>query len=149
MTAGFDTAQARTLASEALVAAMRGDSTAVRAAVTAVNGLGGQAMEYAVRAWCDTLVSRYQRLTGTSSGDPIHLQFMNPDTGARTGNADDVPPEMAWAGRMILARQAQDIDQWMALISALPEDAAEVGAHVMAVLGSVALTLRHITAVSS
>lgn len=101
---------------------------------------GVEGVTLAILGWSDTLIKRTPHLTGK----PVRLAFMNADSGRVDENADDVPQEVRWAGRLIAARAADDEQTWNALIDALPRDEAAVGRHVGHLLQMVALNLRHL-----
>lgn len=140
-----DEKRAVRLAAKALTHALKEDWPAATRAVQAVNdkcGSGGIAT--AILVWSDTLIDYNPGTTG--DGRPVRLAFMNADTGHvdLDENADAVPEQFRWAGRVIAARAAQDQPGWEALIDSLPDDPHVHGRHVGAVLEVVALTLRNI-----
>jgi len=70
-------------------------------------------------AWIDTA----GKALGMNDFQPgINLAFQHATTGSRTANADDVPREVAWTGRLFAARLAGDRDSFAALLEALPDD---------------------------
>jgi hypothetical protein len=146
MSEPFDVTRTPGLARDALVAAMAGDSEKATRAVVEVNGLGPEALEYAIRAWCDALIFRYRKISGTPDDEPVRPGWINGDTGDIATDADDVPPEARWAGRLVAARAALDLPAWDALLLALPEDGWQVGRHVSALLSTVAQTIRALPA---
>lgn len=132
------------LAAIALYAAMAENWPAATRAVQAINDRCGSAgISRAVLCWSDTLIDYNPETNG--DGRPVRLSFMNADTGHVNfdDDADAVPEQFRWAGRIIAARAAQDLPAWEAMIDALPDDPKVHGDHVGAVLQVVALTLRH------
>lgn len=134
------------LAGAALRSAMREDHQAARVAVQAISDeTGGPGVELAIHAWADTLIRAYRQATGTPDDAPVQPGWVNAGTGDIAGDADDVPAEVRWAGRFIAARAAMDHPACYALLTALPDDRAAIGAHVVALLNITALTLRTLT----
>lgn len=102
--------------------------------------LGGEALEFAMRAWCDAILHEMPDL----EGKPVRWGWKDEATGQIGWNTQDFPPRNRWAAQMLGARQALDIDTWNALLEALPDDGSEIASHVFAVLETAALTLRQI-----
>lgn len=139
---GFTKAERRALrlASDALRCAVAGDrERAFRVVERIGDECGGEGLALAMVGWSDTLIARVPNLTGK----PVRLAFMQADSGRVDENADDVPAEVRWSGRLLAARAADDRQTWNALIDALPEDGEQVGHHVGCFLGMVALNIRH------
>jgi hypothetical protein len=90
-------------------------------------------------AWIDTVNHRYLH---APSGTAVHLFFIQPGTRAAAG-ADDVHPDVAWAGQVIAARLADDEDSFVALMMAVPDDRAWTD-RVYAVLDCLSTTVRGI-----
>lgn len=131
------------LAADALNAAIDDDGDRAAKAVKAISDeAGGEGLGWAVTAWCDTLILHYRHATGTPDDAPIRPGWLHAGTGERTTEADDVPVEARWAGRVIAARAALDHPAYDALFRSLPEDGAAVGDHVTMLLSMTGLTLR-------
>lgn len=140
--------RARELAAAALMAGLNEQWPAATAALQAINDeLGANGTEYACRAWCDTLVIRYQAATGMTDGDGTVIQpvWKDAETGEEFG-ADKAEPAARWAGQVIAARAAMDFDGYSALVSSLPADPQVIGDHVGTLLTMVATTLRALMA---
>jgi hypothetical protein len=138
-------ARAFDLTTAALQAAMTERWVAAGSALTAINTeLGGAGVAYAIKALCDTLIGRERELTGTEDGTPIRPAWFDTDRNRLSLDADEVPVEARWAGRLIAARAAMDRDSYDALIAAVGTDGRTVAAHVSALLQMVALTLREL-----
>lgn len=75
--------------------------------------LGTEVMAPIMIAWCDIALN----VTGRNSKRPIHLRFFKPGpTGPQQATVDEVPPEMAWAGRVYASRASGDDDMLEALL---------------------------------
>lgn len=140
-------ARALQFATEALHAAFRDDKDAATRAVQAISDeAGGPGMAVAVKAWCDTLIGAWRRDGGIPDGGAdgvlVRPAWRDTDTGRVATDADEVPAEFRWAGRLIAARVALDKPAYDALIAALPADGEAIARHVGALLGTVALTLQ-------
>ncbi|WP_433225448.1 hypothetical protein [Actinomadura formosensis] len=135
---------AQWLASAAMVAYM-GDAedTAVKAVQRIGDECGPEGVELAMRGWIDTMADRLGIKPG---GRAVAIKFQGladdgePDASAVFADAVE-RPEVVWAGRLMAARVAMDQDTYLALLDALPDDPAEVGAHVGAVLEMCSLTM--------
>jgi hypothetical protein len=111
-------------------------------AVKALNDeLGGEGIMFALAGWCDTLIVRQQEIMGGQDGDIARPAWLNATTGEVALDADDVPPPVRWAGRLVAARAALDHDAWDALIASIPDAPMAASEHVSALLNSVAMTL--------
>lgn len=131
------------LASDALTASMAGDWGRATTAVKRISDeCGGVGMGRALLGWSDTLIARMP----ARNGRPFQLSFMETTTGRVDTNADDVPPHVRWAGRVIAARAKKDQETWDALMEALPDDGLIIAEHVSALLQMVTLTLRRANA---
>jgi hypothetical protein len=131
------------LAHKALQAEIFGQHDQAASAVQAINDeLGAPGVTLAIMAWCDTLVLYYRKATGTPDDAPVQPAWLNSRTRRVAADADEVPPEVRWAGRLVAARAALDEPAWDALLAALPDDEAAIGQHVVALLSMAALTLR-------
>lgn len=139
--------QAAELSTVALHGAQLNDWERAGAAVKALQDeFGGHGIMFALVAWCDTLIVRQQQVTGHKDGDLARPAWLNATTGDVAFNADDVPPPVRWAGRLIAARAAMDHDAWDALVVSIPDTPPmAVTEHVSALLSSVAMTLNSLT----
>ncbi|WP_433233896.1 hypothetical protein [Actinomadura nitritigenes] len=142
MTIELSAADRRTLhlAKVALIAEMGGARAVAVKALERIDAECGEgAIDLAMCSWIDTLAA----LIGMPRGRPIQLAFVDSDRpdAVMTGAEVVDRPEVVWAGRLSAARIAGDTDTYGALIETLPEDPAEVGKHVGAVLEGCALTL--------
>ena len=128
------------LAAKALHYAMAEDwERASRAVQVLGDAFGGDGCVTAMLGWADTLISRTPGLAG--DGRPVRLAFQTLETGHIDYNADDVPDDVRWAGRLLAARAADDRDTFEALINSVPDDATW-SKYVGAVLKMSALNLR-------
>ncbi|SDH69491.1 hypothetical protein SAMN05421505_120109 [Sinosporangium album] len=126
------------LARDALTAAIAGDADKAETALQAIADETGPDGTYsAILAWCDTLIDR---LGLDTTGKLVIPGWLNAATGRMTGPAD-TPVTVVWAGRLITARANSDLDQYTALLDALPDDDLVVGEHVWELLSTVALML--------
>jgi hypothetical protein len=98
---------------------------------------GSDGVYVALIGWCDT----YLGIEGVPIGAQTCISFQALECGA-IGSADEVPADVAWAGRMLAARAADDADNWEALCEALPEDGHVVARHVMRLLEMCAYGIR-------
>lgn len=100
---------------------------------------GGEAVLDAMIFWVDAWLG----IHGKPPEDiAVRLAFRDL-SGGPDRDADDVPPEIAWAGRFMAARAAGDDDQIVALINSVPKDAEIGGSHVQALLFACAGNLQH------
>lgn len=132
------------LAGAALVGAVQDDWPAVEVALTRIGlELGGEGMYLALLAWCDALVLEYQRAGIHTEGDTRVARplWMEASTGRLDSDASAVPRAVRWAGQLITARTALDQPAYDALISALPEDPADLSEHINTLLSMVANTI--------
>lgn len=135
------------LAAIALRNALDGDMKAAMATAAQISDqTGGGGLEYAMRGWCDSLIIPMRQATGTPADAVIRPAWVDVDSGRVDFDADNVPAETRWAGRMIAARAGLDKDMWNALMEALPRDGYAIGDHVAALLGMVAETLNALKA---
>jgi hypothetical protein len=132
------------LAAGALAHAVADDMAAAMRMTTRISdNYGGEGMTVAILGWCDALAARHPaKLT---PGRAVQLGFSSVETGG-VQSADEVPPEQAWAGQMLLARALMDIETCQALLGALPRDGAGVGRYIAALLDIGGLALREIEA---
>jgi len=107
-------------ATACLHAAMRRDwPAAVGAADVLIAEHGPGVLPDVMLAWIDTALTA-QGITRDKTGEPALLLFGNVDTGRVATDAHDVNPAVAWAGRLINARIADDQDSYRALLDAVP-----------------------------
>lgn len=128
------------LAGAALQGAVAQDLAATAAAMNAISAeYGSEGLTEAIIAWCDTLTAAYPLpagdLTGTGRVDETGL--------ART--AEDVDPQVRWAGRIVMARAREDKDTFDALIAALPDDGMAGSQYLAVLLNLIAKTLHPAT----
>ena len=118
------------LAGAALQGAVAQDLPATAAAMNAISAeYGSEGLTEAIIAWCDALTA------GPGWVDETGL--------ART--ADDVDPQVRWAGRIVMARAREDKDTFDALIAALPDDGMAGSQHLAVLLNLIAKTLHPAT----
>lgn len=91
----------------------------------------------ALMAWIDQYVDH--STDGDGTGPMRKITPINADTGSTS--AEGMPPHVAWAIRLVSARGALDHDAFQACLDELPDDGAEIGRHVQAVLRCVAQTI--------
>lgn len=129
------------LATTAYQAALAGRSQAAVDAIQRINDeCGGEGLNEALMAWCDTYM--HHATDGQDMPNVGRVNFMRTDTGQLDGpGSDRVPAEIQWAGRMIAARVALDLEAWTAALDELPDDGKVIGDHVFAVLHTVSTTV--------
>jgi hypothetical protein len=123
------------LAATAFHAGLAGKwNIAQRAVQRIADECGGEGIGDALLAWCDTLTAHARGGTNVLP-TPIRVQFWNGDTGQLDGpDSERVPAATRWAGRLIAARAAMDLDTFRATLNTLPEDQADSSRYVWAVL---------------
>lgn len=125
------------LAAYALAAARKDEWLAVKKALIHLErDHGPEGTEYALRGWIDTTLATMPPAPGA-----VRWAWRDADTGNVTTDTQQLPAPERWAAQMFGARQALDFDTWKALLKALPNDPAQIGTHVLAVLKAAALTL--------
>lgn len=125
------------LAASALRYRIDGHTETAYRAVSKLNGrCGGDGINLAMRFWID----QFLVLVPIGPDDPFNLHIFDASTGGFV-DIDSASIESAWAVRMILARHADDVDNWNALREALPPDPNVIGRHVAALLDCVAATI--------
>jgi hypothetical protein len=138
-----DAAKARVmfLAGAALQGSVDQDAPATAAAINAISAeYGGEGLTEAIIAWCDTLTAaRPLPREGLSPGPAGSVE---PDWPSA---ADDVDPQVRWAGRMVMARAREDKDTFNALIAALPDDGMAGQQHLAVLLNLIATNLHPVT----
>ena len=138
-----DAARARVmfLAGAALQGAVDQDAPAAAAAINAISAEhGGEGLTEAIIAWCDTLTALLPLPRG---GDLVGLGWIDETGQART--ADDVDPQVRWAGQIVTARACEDKDTFNALIADLPDDGMAGSQHLAVLLRLIAANLRPAT----
>ena len=137
------------LATQALQAAMADDSKRATEAIKAINAeLGGEGLTLAIFGWCDTLDARYRAVKGIADDAPVRFAWQEEGTGDISMTGNDVPAEARWAGQVIAARVSLDKGAHDKLLSSLPDDGWAIGGYISALLSTVALTLRKLSAVT-
>lgn len=139
--------RARQLAAAALHAAIREDWPAASQAMQAISTeTGGAGTTAALVAWCDTLIIVQRRAAGLpdepAPGEVTRPGWLDAGTGQVTLNAGDVPPAVQWAGQLVAARAALDLDGFNALLTAMPADRKARGDYAGALLHACAATAR-------
>lgn len=103
-----------------------------------LNETYGEDMPMVLLAWIDTLIDA---VGAPTKGDDLVLTvFADPATG-KFVTADDVPREIAWAGRLAIARALDDEPMGRALIASVTDD-QEWADNVWAVLNVCSTMLR-------
>jgi hypothetical protein len=112
-----------------LAAALSDDWDGALATLKQINDeCGGDGIAVVMIGLCDTVISKL----GIPCG-PVQIEFQAADGDGRVTGADEVQrPEVVWAGRMLGARAADDLDTWNALLVSVPEE--EFACHVGALL---------------
>lgn len=118
----------RTYAMAALNAMLRDDRAAVDQALDKLAAQHGpKGITNALVVWCDAALKQLPPGDG-----PVTLEWIDHATGRVTRNPSSVRPAEQWAGRMLAARAARDLDMFTALAQAVPPHA--VGEHVGAMV---------------
>lgn len=137
-----------TLAEGMLTEILRGHDSCCASTFNLALRLRGPWGELMIVHWIDTLL---HRLGYSATHDPVGqargtgtaaLTFMRGSRGI-TEDVDDVPPMQRWAGRLVMARAALDLDTQTALLAAPPVSDPAAGDHVLGVLMLVVTTMRH------
>lgn len=100
---------------------------------------GWSGMQLALTVWCEFL-SRYMPETEGSDHPTI---WMNAESGKVSTDADDVPPEVRWAGWLALAYKADDEANFDALLASVPQNDVACVEHASALLCLVGATVFH------
>ena len=98
---------------------------------------GGDGAIQAALMWIDTLAAKMGH--DHTNPMPVALMFKAVETGELDG-ADDVRPKVAWAGRLITARLADDQDTFIALINLAGQK--DIGPYIGELLHIVALSMQ-------
>jgi len=126
------------LAGAALQGAIDHDAPATAAAINAISAeYGGEGLTEAIIAWCDTLTGALPLPPEGISSSPAGS--VKP---AWPGAADDVDPQVRWAGQIVMARARMDKDKFNALVAALPDDGMAGSQHLAVLLNLIATNLR-------
>jgi hypothetical protein len=125
------------LASMALTEAVLGNNkTASRAMQELHDEHGPEAVPGVMIAWIDTLLAHCPLPPGQLASFLFRREGSTEIT-----TADDVPPHVAWAGRLIVARALNDYAQAVALVNSIPTD-EDYSRNVSALLSTIAANLR-------
>jgi hypothetical protein len=124
------------LATRAFNAAIRGDMPLAARLVERIDHEhGSDAVVFSALAWIDSMWQVVEK------PPPDHeIGFRGATTGHVT-DEDGVPPQIAWAGRLMSARAGDDADMVEELLFSV-NDAGQWGRNVMALLDCVGLTIR-------
>lgn len=102
---------------------------------------GGDGVMVAALAWIDTTLMRVPGLGyAADQGRAVALAFRE-ETSGRFELADEVPPGVAWAGRLLAARSADDRDAFEALVNSVESD-EQFGRYISDLLVMLATNLR-------
>lgn len=124
-----------------LKAAMRRDHAAAQqAANELLRAFGPDVLPQVMLAWIDTAIAS-QGITLDDEGKPARLMFGDVDTGRTSTDADDVDPIVAWVGRLINARIANDEATYRALMN-VALDSGRWNRYVTVLLDGCAQTCR-------
>lgn len=108
----------RTAAAHAWRALIKGDGDAALAHLNAVAQIDGAAA-IIVAGFADTLAAAMRRRGIPGPPDTVRWVDVE-DPSASVRDADHVPANAAWAGRVLMARWCLDEPQWTALWKAIP-----------------------------
>lgn len=115
------------LAGRVLEQDLLGRTHEAAALIRQIGRYGDQAVEIAIRSWCDTVIDAMRRDAGIPPTDPITLAvpvWPDADTG-QPMDPREVSPHLRWAGQTIVARVIADYETYMALVASLPDDPGE------------------------
>jgi hypothetical protein len=136
-----DKATAVALATRAYHAAVREDWPAANKAMAEIGQQGPNVIALVLVAFCDTTIGLQRDMKGmgplqdgVAEEGPVRPGWVNAETGQVTLDADEMAPAERWAGRLVAARAAMDIDGFQALLRAMPADGKERGAYGSALL---------------
>lgn len=119
---------------------MHYDATAAQAAASALLAdFGPDVVPHVMLAWIDTALAA-QGITPGQTGQPARLIFGDVSTGRVAADANDVSPAVAWAGRLLNARIANDQEIYQALMSAIP--AGQSSRYINTLLDACAQSIR-------
>lgn len=127
----------RSAAAAAWNASLNGDWESAANHVTRVAHLDGAAARI-VAAFADTTAAELKK-SGQDMPDGIAwVEVEDPALSVR--HADQVTPNAAWAGRVLMARWRMDEPQWLALWAAIPD--GQESAYIGTALESCVLTYK-------
>ena len=144
---GADAAKAVGLATRAYHAAVREDWPAANAAMAEAGREDANVIALVMVAFCDTAIGLQRDMKGmppleeglaVAEEGPVRPGWVNAETGRVTLNADEMPAPERWAGRLVAARAAMDLDGFQALLRAMPASGFERGKYANALLRGVA-----------
>jgi hypothetical protein len=117
-------------ATAALNAMLRGDYPATDRALDRLHSQHGMpGITTALVIWCDAALRQIPAGDG-----PVTLAWVEHGTGRVHRDAGEVRPAERWAGRLLAARAAGDLDGFRALVEAVPAERVTVGEHVGAMV---------------
>jgi hypothetical protein len=120
-------------------AARRHDTEGVHAVLVELAGQGRDAMDTAMRAWIDR--TRMVIAAAGAAPEPEYMRLeMAADGSSDVDLIDDLPREVAWAGRMFMAHVRGDQQTWEALWSTVPPTADTITDHVYVLLTTMTTT---------
>lgn len=100
---------------------------------------GTDGVTTAMLAWIDTAIAA----SGLDRSGPVRVAWNAVETGNVQTDADNVPVEARWAGRLLAARLADDERGFYALLTVLPTlTPAQTGDHILGLLRSCVLTIK-------
>ena len=126
------------VALEALNCHVNGDRIeAARMIMNHVEETGYMGIIFLLTTWLDTILL----VTGKTpdKNKPKKLSWVS-ETGDHFDEADDVPEDSRWAGRMLSARYAEDSEMFLDLIESIPPEHG--GRYLQTVLESASLTVQ-------
>lgn len=130
-----------TLATQALLMAVLDQERPTGALIREVSdSYGGHGLLHAMLLWVDTF---YAVVGLPDPGQDVGLRFVDRTLGDI--DTDDVPPPVAWVGRFMAARGANDLDTAQALVESLPRDPQVHGEIVWNLVRGIALNLRAVS----
>jgi len=136
-----DRMRAVSLAGRAYRAAFREDWPAANAVMAEIGRQSPNVIALVLVAWCDTALAGQRQAAGMPeledgkpAGELVQLVWADEEAGRWHADADAVPPAARWAGRLLAARAALDLEAFQALLRAMPADGHERGAYGIAVL---------------
>jgi hypothetical protein len=144
-----DRAKATDIATRAYQAAAGGDWPAANRAMAEAGRQTPNVIALVLTRFCDTIIGLQRDITGmppvadgADTDGPVRPLWFNADTGQATMDADaeDLPAAVRWAGQLIAARAALDLDGFQALLSAMTDDARQRGEYANTLLMTCAAT---------
>jgi hypothetical protein len=105
---------------------------------------GGGGLTTALATWCRKYVAHATDGDKRRLGIP-QMVFINDDTGEATDEqSTQVPANIRWAGQLIAAYAARDLERCNAVIDELPQDEGDIGMYILSVLFSIASTVKNL-----